>query len=84
MASGVFSVGRLLAMTGSSGIFWAGEGNKNKKPRHEPRKKRQNPLTNGEEYDKMVIHTVGVCRHGILTQHGYITTEYGGCQDASL
>ena len=31
----------------------------------------------------MTFHTVGVCRCGILTQHGHLTTEYGGCQAAS-
>ena len=61
-----------------------GERHKNKKPRQKPRKKLQSPLTNGKMYAKMIFHTVGVCRQGILIQHGHLTTEYGGCQEISL
>ena len=74
----VVAVSRLFARVTRNELY------KNKKPRPKPRKNRQNPLTNGEEYDKMIFHTVGVCHHGILAQHGYITTDYGGCQDTSL
>lgn len=57
---------------------------KTKKPRQKPRKNPKIPLTNKKVCAKMVFHTVGVCRCGILTQHGHLTTEYGGCQETSL